>query len=208
LFSKRVLRSGQVRRDSALESNGPAASGWEEQDNTFPERKEITNGPFFDAPFKLLSRVHRGFLRLAVFASLFVFAFWGVVYALDLTSEQVNPPSQVALMRSNLLFGGSPDRLETDEPDRLAGAGLSYSRNTTGRSREALLANRVRELEQAREEDGYQSEKRFKEQYKIIASQRSELNAIKSATGQLEQTLPGQLSDIGSRVGAAEARAR
>src|SRR5262245_52242481 len=106
LFSKRVLRSGQVRRDSALESNGPAASGWEEQDNTFPERKEITNGPFFDAPFKLLSRVHRGFLRLAVFASLFVFAFWGVVYALDLTSEQVNPPSQVALMRSNLLFGG------------------------------------------------------------------------------------------------------
>jgi chromosome segregation ATPase len=135
-----------------------------------------------------------------------VFLFWGLLYALDLTSEHTNPASQVALMRSNLLFGGSPDRLPSEGTDQLGGFGARDSRGTAGNSREALLTTRVRELEQALDEDGYQSEKKFKEQYKIIATQRSELNSIRSATGQLEQTLPGQISDIGSRVGAAEAR--
>ena len=73
-------------------------------------------------------------------------------------------------------------------------------------SREGLLATRVRELEQTLDENDYQSDKKFKEQYRIIAAERSELNSIKSATGQL-QTLPEQLSTIGTRVGAAEARA-
>ena len=75
-----------------------------------------------------------------------------------------------------------------------------------GSGREGILASRVRELEQTIDEDDYQSDKKFKEQYRIIAAQRSELNSIKSATGQL-QTLPEQLSSIGTRVGAAEARA-
>lgn len=178
---------------------------------SFPERAEITAPSFDDAPFKLLSRVHRAFFRLAIFASLLVFAFWAVVYALELTSEPPNPPSQVALMRSNLLFGGSADRDASTNTDILARGGSMNTGGPTGdASRETFLAARVQELEQTLEEDDYQSDKKFKEQYKIIASQRSELNSIKSTTGQLEQaqqTLPEQISSVGSRVGAAEARA-
>jgi hypothetical protein len=208
-FWKRALGGAQRPGESVgLDSEGRAASAWpEERDGSFPERNDITTPPFFEAPFQLLSRVHRAFLRLAVFALLLVFAFWGVVYALDLTSEPANPSTQVALMRSNLFFGGSPDRSASEVPDQLSRAGAIDSRATGGSSRDALLADRVRELEQSLDEDDYQSEKKFKEQYKIIASQRSELNHLRSATGQLEQTLPGQISDIGSRATVAEARA-
>lgn len=206
-------RSGHVRRESAdLDPDGRIASrSTDESYNSFPERGEITALPFADAPFKLLSQVHRAFFRRAVFASLFVFAFWAVVYALELTSEHPNPPSQVALMRSNLLFGGSPDSDVGENGDTFSRVGSINSRGgqTAKVSRETLLAARVRELEQALDEDDYQSDKKFKEQYRIIASQRSELNSIKSTTGQLEQvqqTLPEQISSVGSRVGAAEAR--
>lgn len=169
---------------------------------SFPERSEITTEPYFDEPFKLLSRVHRGFLRLAILSSVFVFLFWSAVYALDLSSKRTNPPSQIAFMRKNLLFGGSPEQTPSDaDEDR---ARLESSRS--GVSREAALTTRVGELESQLDEDDYQSNRRFKEQYRIIASQRNELSMLRSATGQLEQTLPGQLSDIGSRVGVAEAR--
>jgi hypothetical protein len=190
-----------------LDPDEPVRSNWvEDRYSSFPERSEITTPPFFEAPFKLLSRVHRGFLRLAIFASVFVFVFWVVVYALELTGERANSSSQVELMRSNLLFGGSPERVASDAPDG-ARVGAPDSRVAPEGSREALLTARVGELEQALDEDDYQSQKKFKEQYRIIAAQRSELNSIKSATGQLEQTLPGQISEIGTRVGAAEARA-
>jgi hypothetical protein len=188
---------GRVRRESAdLDSVGRiASSSMGESYNSFPERGEITALPFADAPF----------------ASLFVFAFWAVVYALELTSEHPNPPSQIALMRSNLLFGGSPDSDVGENGDTFSRVGSINSRGgkTAKVSRETLLAARVRELEQTLDEDDYQSDKKFKEQYRIIASQRSELNSIKSTTGQLEQvqqTLPEQISSVGSRVGAAEAR--
>lgn len=207
---KRKSGSGRMRGESvALDSDEHAASSpVGVAHSSFPERSEITTPPFFETPFKLLSRVHRAFLRLVIFASLFVFVFWGMVYALDLTSEHPNPQSQTALMRSNLLFGGSPDRAASDN-----GELLSHSRSTGSRgpgeaaSRETLLATRVQELEKTLDEDDYQSDKKFKEQYKIIASQRSELNSIRSATGQLQQSLPEQISSVGSRVGAAEARA-
>ncbi|HSB09627.1 MAG TPA: hypothetical protein VLM38_09095 [Blastocatellia bacterium] len=179
-----------------------SASSWVGALNSFPERSEITTPPFFDEPFKLLSRVHRGFLRLAVFASVLVFVFWAAVYALDLSSERVNPPSQISFMRSNLLFGGTPERPASD-----AGENNGRTENTlSGASREAALVARVSTLENQLDEDDYHSNRRFKEQYRIIASQRNELSMLRSATGQLEQTLPGQLSDIGSRVGVAEAR--
>ena len=208
-LTKRKSESGRRLRSEAatLDPDEPVRSNWvEERYSSFPERSEITTPPFFEAPFKLLSRVHRGFLRLAVFASLFVFAFWAVVYAMELTGERANPSSQVALMRTNLLFGGSPERVPGDASDGTR-VGAADSRVTPEGSREALLAARVGELEQALDEDDYQSEKKFKAQYRIIAAQRNELNSIKSATGQLEQTLPGQISEMGSRVGAAEARA-
>ena len=213
LLKQRSVRV-RVRRESAhLESDENLASNSvDESYNSFPERGEITAPPFVDAPFKLLSRVHRAFFRLAIFASLFVFGFWAVVYALELTGEHPNPRSQVALMRSNLLFGGSPDSDGSENGDNLSRVGSINARGAqTGKaSRETLLVGRVRELEETLDEDDYQSDKKFKEQYKIIASQRSEINSIKSTTGQLQQAqqaLPEQISSVGSRVGAAEARA-
>lgn len=165
----------------------------------FPERGAITTPPFYDSTMSALSRAHRGFLRLAVFSSAFVFLFWAATYAWNLSGERVNPSTQVSLMRSNLMFGGSPARPASD-------GGLSRVA-VTGGSRETQLVSRVNELEQQLDEDDYQSNKRFTEQYRVLAAQRNELSMLRSATGQLEQTLPGQLSDIGSRVGAAEARA-
>jgi chromosome segregation ATPase len=138
-----------------------------------------------------------------------VFALWCVLYALELTGQRANPSSQVAFMRSNLLFSGSQDRIERSDGNIISGLSSTNGRpaeQAISNAREGLLAARVRELEQTLDEDDYQSEKKFKQQYRIIAAQRSELNSIKSATGQL-QTLPEQLSSIGTRVGAAEARA-
>lgn len=205
-----LLNRGSVRRyPAAMESNENAAGGWEDHGFTFPERGEIHTPPVFEAPLKLLSRVHRGFLRMAVFTSVFVFLFWCVMYSLELTSNQPNPTSQVSLMRSNLIFGGAPDRRIGDAGNPFSASSIAAARSDkppSGSSGDGLLATRVRELEQTLDEDDYQSDKKFKEQYRIIAAQRSELNSIKSATGQL-QTLPEQLSSIGTRVGAAEARA-
>ena len=214
---KRKSRRGRIRGESVApdsEPEEPAASlSVEESNSSFPERGEITSPPFFESSFELLSRVHRAFLRLAIFASLFVFALWGVVYALELTSERANPPSQIALMRRNLLFGSSSGRVASDsgEPfSRMSSTDPRSAGQAAPAPGETLLATRVHELEQTLDENDYQSSKKFKEQYKIIASQRSELNLIKSTTGQiqqLQQTLPEQISSVGTRVGAAEARA-
>ena len=206
-FSRSALRNGGRRTvPTAIDSSRLDSGPGEPPFSSFPERSEITTPAFFETPHKLLSRVHRGFLRLAIVTSVFVFAFWCVVYALDLTSGRPNPPTQRALMRSNLLFGGSAARPARDSEVGFSGSRATYEQ-TTGSSREAVLATRVRDLEQTLDEDDYQSDKKFKEQYRIIASQRSELNSIRNATGQLQQTLPEQISSIGSRVGAAEARA-
>lgn len=200
---KRITGSRRKREANELEFQQRAAAGSAaESGNFFPERSEITMAPFFDTPFALLSRVHRAFLRLAVFAALFVFLFWAVIYALDLSGDRASPPSQVAMMRSNLLFRGSPDRVAGDVGEEPSAASVTDSSRADG-----LLAARVRELEQTLGEDDYQSDKKFKEQYRIISAQHNELNLLKRATGQLEETLPGQLSEIGSRVGVAEARA-
>ncbi|HJZ66977.1 MAG TPA: hypothetical protein VKF81_02445 [Blastocatellia bacterium] len=184
------------------------APGWDHH-SAFPERNEITTPPFYETPIKLLSRVHRGFLRLAVSTTLVVFAFWAVIYAFELSGDRPNPTSQVALMRGNLLFGGSANRAPAEaasEPNRLSAITLPETERTPPSSGDEILSARVRELEQALDENDYQSDKKFKAQYRVIAAQRSELYALKSATGQL-QGLPEQLTTIGSRVGAAEARA-
>lgn len=215
-FSKSLLSRGSVRRDAVVIDSDEnvaarvaAPGGFSDHGFTFPERGEIHTAPFFEAPFKLLSRVHRAFLRLAILTSIFVFVLWCVMYALELTGKQANPSSQVAFMRSNLLFGGSANSQERTVTPISGFSGLSPTSVPSAEpegGREGILASRVRELEQTLDEDDYQSDKKFKEQYRIIAAQRSELNSIKSATGQL-QTLPEQLSSIGTRVGAAEARA-
>ncbi|HEY3135758.1 MAG TPA: hypothetical protein VGL29_06890 [Blastocatellia bacterium] len=198
--SRRLI--GRRSRSEALE-----AHDWE-RSSAFPERLEITTPPFYETPFKVLSRVHRGFLRLVVLTVVFVFAFWAVIYALELSSDHPNPNSQVALMRGNLPFGGSAERPPTDAAslNRAGAATLREPERQSPSSGEGPLAARVRELEQTLDENDYQSDKKFKAQYRVIAAQRSELYALKSATGQL-QGLPEQLTTIGSRVGAAEARA-
>jgi len=170
---------------------------------SFPEQSNITTPSFYDSTMDALSRVHRSFLRLAVFSSVFVFLFWAAIYAWELSGERANPRAQVGLMRSNLIFGGSPNRSTSDDVNGPRRSGIA----ATGESREARLATRVVDLQEQLDEDDYQSNRKFKEQYKVIANQRNELSMLRSQTGQLEQTLPGQLTEMGSRVGVAEARA-
>jgi len=170
---------------------------------SFPEQSNITTPSFYDSTMDALSRVHRSFLRLAVFSSVFVFLFWAAIYAWELSGERANPRTQVGLMRSNLIFGGSPNRSTSDDVNGPRRSGIA----ATSESREARLATRVVDLQEQLDEDDYQSNRKFKEQYKVIASQRNELSMLRSQTGQLEQTLPGQLTEMGSRVGVAEARA-
>jgi hypothetical protein len=213
-FGKSLLNRGGARSQPVIGADGIGESvdarsgGFSDHGFTFPERNEIHTPPFFEAPLKLLVRVHRAFLRMVVFTSVFVFLFWCVVYALELTGRQTNPPSQVALMRSNLFFMGGTDRdaAVPESGSASSAKGVTPASGPGTDSREGMLATRVRELEETLDENDYQSGKKFNEQYRIIAAERSELNSIKSATGQL-QTLPEQLSSIGTRVGAAEARA-
>jgi hypothetical protein len=210
LLWKRLSGRGRAGGYVVQQEGGEPLRSSKESYDSFPERSEIATPPFSEEPFKLLSGVHRAFLRMTIFASLLVFAFWGVVYAMDLTGERANPPSQSALMRSKLLVGGSSEPVATTAADTLFRRISTDPRDTaqSGQTpRETLLTSRVQELAQTLDEEDYQSNKRFKEQYRIIASQRSELSSIKSATGQLQQTLPDQISSVGSRVGAAEARA-
>src|SRR5256714_6278214 len=81
------------RRISSYETEPAAgtATRLRRRYDSFPERTEITTPPFFDTPFLLLSRVHRGFMRLAVLTILFAFAFWAIVYAMQLSSNRPNP---------------------------------------------------------------------------------------------------------------------
>jgi hypothetical protein len=107
---------GRRKTQDSFDTIEPGATGrvsrLRERYYSFPERREITTPPFFDTPFRLLSQVHRSFLRLAVFTSIFVFLFWAVVYAIGLSTGNENKPSQIALMRSHLLLGGVGEKQE------------------------------------------------------------------------------------------------
>jgi hypothetical protein len=228
----RVRRGDKIQLDSEERAPSSRTSRLRERYYSFPERDEITTPPFFDTPFQLLSRVHRSFVRLAVFTSIFVFGFWVAVYALDLSAGHENAPSQVALMRSHLLFGGPADeeRNEGSGVLRSEGAGRSQVNSdrvntmartpsdidyesrllatTSGEPREKLLAGRVIELEQELDENDYRSGKKFKEQYQTIEAQQREIGSLQSLASQLQQTttsLPQQVSELGSRAAAAEA---
>ncbi len=195
-----------------------------EQYYSFPERREITTPAFFDTPFKLLARVHRSFVGLAVFTSIFVFCFWGVVYAIDLAAGHENAPSQTALMRSHLIFGGpadagitTDDQMVAEANDQVVEQHLDYAalpaqppKGFAPGSREAALAARVVELELLLDEANYHTNKEFKQKDELIASQHNELDLLKNLTTQIQQTtsaLPDQVADVNSRIGAVEARA-
>jgi hypothetical protein len=217
---------GRPGRRISPESDEPPdrrAGRIRERFDSFPERNEITAPVFFDTPLKLLAGVHRSFVRLVVLTSVFVFALWALAYAFDLSSPHQNPRSQVDLMRSHLLLGGSTEAesraaaLPRPTGDSLKASSASAGplseiemASASGDAAKALPAVRMAELEQALDETDYQTEKRFKEQYKLNAAERSDLSYLKSLTSQLQQTtttLPGQISEVGSRANAAEARA-
>ena len=228
----RVRRGDKIALDSEQRAPTGRTARLRERYYSFPERDEITTPPFFDTPFQLLSRVHRSFVRLAVFTSILVFGFWAVVYALDLSAGHENVPTQIALMRSHLLFGGAADEAPDEAGGLIRRAGadrmqvdsnqvtttartpddVAYDARllaaATGERREELLAARVVELEQQLDENDYQSGKKFKEQYQTIESQQRQIGSLQVVAGQLQQTttsLPQQISDLGSRTSAAEA---
>lgn len=226
----RVRRGDKVQLDSEQRGSSTRTARLRERYYSFPERNEITTPPFFDAPFQLLSRVHRSFVRLAVFTTIFVLGFWVAVYALDLSAGHENAPSQIALMRSHLLFDGPADEESDDQIARRASVDrarvtsipaatmartpndIAYDRRAldaaTGERREELLAARVVELEQQLDENDYRSSKKFKEQYQTIEAQQREIGSLQNLAAQLQQTttsLPQQVSELGSRAAAAEA---
>jgi hypothetical protein len=122
---------GRHRPQDSFEVVEPAASGrvsrLRERYYSFPERRDITTPPFFDTPFRMLSSVHRSFVRLAVFTSIFVFLFWAAVYAVGLSTGNENKPSQIALMRSHLLLGGVGEQEENAAFADYTGQGFTSS---------------------------------------------------------------------------------
>lgn len=217
-----ITEEGEIRRTA------PSKSGLDSLKDryfAFPERRSIVTTPFFDAPFQLMSSAHRTFMGLAIFTCILVFAFWIAIYGYDLFSGKNNAPSQTALMRSNLLFGGA-----ADERKDAAGAQSSLGANTaqyvqnntvstfgvpvnTGLSNsreEHFIADNLSAVGQQFEETDYQFNKRFKEQLQSIAAQGKEISVLKSLSSQLEMTtaqFPNQVAEAGSRAQAAEARA-
>jgi hypothetical protein len=205
LQDKRV--TGRFRRQSA--TGNPRAES-SDQTESFPERSQIAATPFFDTPFKLLARVHRSFLRLAVLTSIFVFIFWTAVYSMDLASGHNSAPSQISMMKSYMLFGGRSDSdINVDSVSAAnvktgalpAGKDLSSSSDA---ERKGLLEKQIAELEQDVDEADYKNTRSFRLQYRTIESQRSELASLKSEASQLQQTatsLPQQISAADARAG-------
>jgi hypothetical protein len=226
-------RTGISRRTRSKQSEqnpfdtGPRADTARMADRRrrFPERRDITSVPFFDAPFEILSRVHRSFLGLTVFSVLAVFLFWALVYTIQLARGRENVPSQVALMQSNLLFGAPDDEgVERDgvfiasaDADQqsfnysaLAGERRAPFARRGDMTREEMLAARVAELERRLDDNEYEGGKKLKEQSEIIAEQSGQIDLLKGISEQLQQTttgLPAQISDVSSRASAVEARA-
>ena len=106
---------------------GGRVSRLKERFYSFPERRDITTPPFFDTPFRLLSGVHHSFVSLAVFTTIFVFLFWAVIYAVRISTGNENQPSQIALMRSHLLLGGSTEQEENRTVASYTGQGFAVS---------------------------------------------------------------------------------
>ena len=199
-----------------------------ERYNSFPERSQITTPPFFDAPFRLLSRIHRSFVGFGVFCIVVVFVFWAAVYGVDLASGHENASSQMELIRSNLLFSGPPapsrydgtaqvigvnaqDRFRYDHPSVAPASPFGTAQASTVKATdETVMAARIFELERQLEDEDYENSKKFKEQTRTIASQRQEIDLLRGLSSQLQQTtseLPNQVAELSTRATAAEARA-
>ena len=199
---------------------------------SFPERREIGSTPFYDAPFDLMAKAHRSYIRLVVFTSILVFAFWALMYGLKFHEDRLNAPSQTALMRSHLIFGGPADERPAPPAGGRAPAALPVKPDIEVRpevgpapsspgdedgedsdsssSSEERLNLRLMNLGALVDEHDYVAGKLFKEQMQTIQVQKGEIASLKSFTEQLQQStsiFPGQVSEASSRASAAEARA-
>jgi len=228
-FMSRVRRGG-VRED---EPPTGASVRLTERRYRFPEQGEITTPPFFDTPFLILGKVHKSFLSLAFGTSLIVFLFWAAIYALRLGGNQ-NVPSQIALMRSYIAFGGSGDSAgDQVQQNTLAGAalppgpvitpaityaslggipgiGLPGSSPAGPADQVQLLVIRLNEIQQRLDESDYENSKKLKDQNKLIVAQAAEIGALKGRLDQLQQAttpLTQQVPDLTSRLGVIEDRA-
>ncbi len=175
----------------------------------FPERSEIYSVPFSDEPFKLVRRAHRAFMGLAIFTGIIFFLIWIVFYVLQWSSGRLNAPTQTALMRSYLLFGGSADDRRIDGQPNEAPSRIQAGNRLPTDNAGNVPAN-VAELDAEIEENEYAANQRFKEQYKVLNAQSNEIDSLRALSGQLEQTtsqFPNQVAEAGSRASAAEARA-
>jgi hypothetical protein len=189
----------------------------------FPEKRDVLSTTYYDTPFTVMANAHRSFVALAIFTSVAVFAFWAAIYGYDLLAGKNNAPSQTALMRSHLLFGGQADDRPEPQAQPVNGNAAQFVpentvstygvpagahlRNAQGSE---LLTDHLSELGQQFDETSYQTDKRFKEQMQTIAAQASEISVLKGLSSQLQQTtsqFPTQVADVGTRANAAEARA-
>ena len=138
-------------------------------------------------------------MRLAISTILFVFAFWAVVYAIELSSNRPSPSTQVGLMRSFLLFGK-----ESESDVNLTSSPASATYVTVYRAPLAAparepVAARVAGVESQIDESDYQTDKRFKEQYRTLAATQNDVSSLKSTTA----PLPRHSCAISSRLGSA-----
>lgn len=192
---------------SAYEAEPAAAPRSGGRNDWFPERNEITTPAFFDTPLRLLSHVHRSFMRLAVSTILLVFLFWALVYAAQLSSSRPNPATQVGLMRSFFLFGKGDGRDATPTSGASSATYATVHRAALTPPAPDATTARVAAVQSQVDESDYQNDRRFKEQYRTLAATQTDINSLKSTTAQLQQTtngLPQQISQVGSQ---AEARA-
>jgi hypothetical protein len=218
LFLQRTAGGSRGKRSInsySADPVGSAATKLPGGDYSFPERKEITTPPFFETPFRVLGRVHRNFVRLAVSTILFVFLFWAVVFAMQLSGSAANPPTQVALMRSFLLVAPSAGGTFTGGGEPAASG--TYTTTHRASSPAAPVPSsaddssaRLAGIEAQLDEDDYQTDKRFKQQYQALATTQSDVNSLKNTTAQLQQAttgLPQQISQVGSQADAKAGQA-
>jgi hypothetical protein len=201
---------------------------------SFPEKKEITSPPFFDTPFKILSRVHRSFITLSVSAVILAFALWGVVYAASLGSANEDVGSQTALMRDYLIFGGysgepadaglvavgasNEDAAPGQEQPPFNYASMAIwppaiggdSALPKGQAASSILNARLLDVEQRLDDNDFDTAKKIKDLNRLVISQAGQIETLRILSQQMQQSatpLPQQLQDLDARTAAAEDRA-
>ncbi|HEY6328673.1 MAG TPA: hypothetical protein VI756_05005, partial [Blastocatellia bacterium] len=224
-----VSRMGKASRPSLLGGIGGASGpdgdlserGGEvkikENRYSFPEKNDITTPPFFDTPFRILSRVHRSFVGLSISAVIVVFVFWGGLYAANLGSHQ-NVSSQTTLMGDYLLIGGPSDDAEEpvpavavaapsgpgggegspldggEAPFNYASMAIwppaigSTSATSGGRITNSVLNARLLGVEQRLDDSDYDMSRKLKDLSDLAAKQSGEIDSLRSLTGQLQQS--------------------